>query len=146
MPRIDLYEYNFKIDRTQPLDELAKNFRTRQSCYEVRFYAMDGKEPFPIHGAYKAPEGWMPCCWALNGKWTSRVGDFNYNLDLVFTPAEELITGYLLIQRDPAGTTMESGARIVTFYWDIPKGRQGFLGNLEAIVPIRVQFRKGDGL
>lgn len=47
-----------------------KEYRTRDGR-EVRIYATDGDNDFPVHGAIKHPEGWSVFCWRADGKYTS---------------------------------------------------------------------------
>jgi len=43
-----------------------KTYRTRDGR-EVRIYAVDGDDWFPIHGAYKEKNGWYTCAWSKDG-------------------------------------------------------------------------------
>jgi len=45
-----------------------KQYRTRDGR-EVRIYATDGYTNFPVHGALKNDEGWMPLQWQKDGSW-----------------------------------------------------------------------------
>ncbi len=55
-----------------------KQYRTRDGR-EVRIYATDGYTDFPVHGAVKNKEGWMPLQWHLQGYWHPT----NRDLDLI---------------------------------------------------------------
>jgi len=43
-----------------------KQYRTRDGR-DVRIYAMDGAEPYPVHGAIKNDEGWVRSAWTKEG-------------------------------------------------------------------------------
>ena len=45
---------------------INKQYRTKCG-YEVRIYAVDGKRPYPIHGAYFFDGEWILCRWAADG-------------------------------------------------------------------------------
>lgn len=47
--------------------DITKSYRTRDGR-EVRIYAVDGDDDYPIHGARQdAPSKWISTCWAVNG-------------------------------------------------------------------------------
>lgn len=45
---------------------MDKQYRTRDGR-EVRIYAIDGKRPYPIHGAYFFDGEWILCRWYADG-------------------------------------------------------------------------------
>ena len=45
---------------------MDKKYRTRMGD-EVRIYALDGGDIYPVHGAYKDPLGWVSCSWRKEG-------------------------------------------------------------------------------
>lgn len=53
--------------------ELGKQYKTRDGR-EVRIYATDGTDDFPVHGAVLTAAGWKSAFWAKNGGYT-RTGD-----------------------------------------------------------------------
>lgn len=55
-----------------------KTYRTRDGR-EVRIYATDGYTNFPVHGAVKQEEGWMPLQWRKEGFWDPT----GHGLDLI---------------------------------------------------------------
>ena len=57
---------------------MDKKYRTR-ACAEVRIYAVDGDEPFPVHGAFRSPTGWVVSCWRQDGTQL----DFGGHYDLI---------------------------------------------------------------
>jgi hypothetical protein len=46
--------------------DINKQYRTRDGR-EVRIYAVDGQEDWPIHGATLKSFGWSSECWTKNG-------------------------------------------------------------------------------
>tara|TARA_R110000868_G_scaffold372320_1_gene636155 strand:+ start:290 stop:619 length:330 start_codon:yes stop_codon:yes gene_type:complete len=46
--------------------DINKKYRTRMGD-EVRIYALDGGDIYPVHGAYKDPLGWVSCSWMQAG-------------------------------------------------------------------------------
>jgi hypothetical protein len=42
--------------------DINKQYRTRDGR-EVRIYATDGKGIYPVHGAVKVEDGWIPYTW-----------------------------------------------------------------------------------
>ena len=58
--------------------DINKKYRTR-ACAEVRIYAVDGDEPFPVHGAFKSPTGWVVSSWRQDGTQL----DFGGHYDLI---------------------------------------------------------------
>ncbi len=49
-----------------------KQYKTR-SGREVRIYATDGAEPYPVHGAIKLGDGWIYALWKSTGCCVSSV-------------------------------------------------------------------------
>ena len=47
-----------------------KLYRTRDGR-EVRIYAVDGENHYPVHGAIKWEGAWVPKCWTANGGYLS---------------------------------------------------------------------------
>ena len=43
-----------------------KQYTTREGS-EVRIYATDGVEPYPVQGAIKRSDGWISATWLSNG-------------------------------------------------------------------------------
>ena len=61
--------------------DMLKQYRTRDGR-EVRIYATDGKDNYPVHGAIKDADGkWVLNCWMLDGAAVNSVND-NF-LDLI---------------------------------------------------------------
>ena len=48
----------------------SKTYRTRDGR-EVRIYATDGHDEWPVHGAVKNEIGWTPMAWMLDGRWVT---------------------------------------------------------------------------
>ena len=48
----------------------SKTYRTRDGR-EVRIYAVDGEDRYPVHGAIKWDGAWVPKCWTANGGYLS---------------------------------------------------------------------------
>lgn len=46
--------------------EMGKTYLTRGGS-EVRIYAVDGSEPYPVHGAIATAEGMVSVCWTARG-------------------------------------------------------------------------------
>ena len=46
--------------------DINKKYRTRMGD-EVRIYALDGGDIYPVHGAFKDPMGWVSCSWMQEG-------------------------------------------------------------------------------
>jgi len=42
--------------------DINKQYRTRDG-HEVRIYATDGRGIYPVHGAVKVEDGWIPYTW-----------------------------------------------------------------------------------
>ena len=61
------------IEMTEQQSEILKaiaegrEIKTRDG-HEVRIYATDGNDPFPIHGAVKLQNGWSLHYWRLQGQ------------------------------------------------------------------------------
>lgn len=51
----------------------GKNYQTRDG-WDVRIYAIDGQEPYPIHGAVlmKFTREWAPYQWTRDGRYDHR--------------------------------------------------------------------------
>ena len=47
----------------------SKSYRTRDGR-EVRIYATDGKDEWPVHGAVWNEDGWHPVTWMRDGRWS----------------------------------------------------------------------------
>jgi len=47
----------------------AKKYRTRDGR-EVRIYAVDVKDEWPVHGAVRNEDGWHPVAWMRDGRWS----------------------------------------------------------------------------
>jgi len=45
----------------------SKTYRTRDGR-EVRIYATDGRDFYPVHGAIDQGDGWQQNCWTKNGQ------------------------------------------------------------------------------
>jgi hypothetical protein len=58
--------------------DLKKTYRTRDGR-EVRIYAVDGHDDYPIHGSVKERGGWVQYKWKGSGQWTERPS----HLDLI---------------------------------------------------------------
>lgn len=59
--------------------DIKKQYRTRDGR-EVRIYATDGQDEWPIHGAVLTEHGWSSDCWKKNG---SALTDAPYDDDLI---------------------------------------------------------------
>jgi hypothetical protein len=46
--------------------DINKQYRTRDGL-EVRIYATDGRGIYPVHGAVKVEDGWIPYSWKKVG-------------------------------------------------------------------------------
>lgn len=46
-----------------------KKYRTRDGR-EVRIYATDGENEWPVHGAVWNEDGWHPVAWMRDGRWS----------------------------------------------------------------------------
>ena len=46
--------------------DINKKYRTRMGD-EVRIYALDGGDIYPVHGAFKDLGGWVSCSWMQAG-------------------------------------------------------------------------------
>jgi hypothetical protein len=76
---------------------LDGNYQTR-SGLKVRIYAVDGKEPRPVHGAVMEHGEWNPVNWTSNGE---RPG---YNTtDLITIPRTRKVKMYAPVQRNLLG-------------------------------------------
>jgi hypothetical protein len=60
--------------------DINKKYRTRDGNV-VRIYAIDGVEPYTVHGAIKWEKGWKTGNWTADGKYSTTVID--RHLDLV---------------------------------------------------------------
>ena len=56
--------------------DINKKYRTRIGD-EVRIYALDGGDIYPVHGAFKDLGGWVSCSWARDGSKTILEGPFD---------------------------------------------------------------------
>ncbi len=52
----------------------AKKYRTRDGR-EVRIYAVDGDNEFPVHGAFRTKYGWKIEAWSASGRWLNNGDD-----------------------------------------------------------------------
>jgi hypothetical protein len=48
--------------------DIKKRYPTRNGL-PVRLYAMDGAQPYPIHGAILVGRGWRPASWTTAGRY-----------------------------------------------------------------------------
>lgn len=46
-----------------------KTYKTRDGR-EVRIYAVDVKDEWPVHGAVRNEDGWHPVAWMRDGRWS----------------------------------------------------------------------------
>ena len=51
-----------------------KQYRTRDGR-EVRIYAVDGDDEFPVHGAFRTKYGWKVEAWSASGRWQNDCDD-----------------------------------------------------------------------
>jgi hypothetical protein len=51
-----------------------KTYCTR-SGNEVRIYAVDGDNEFPVHGAFRTKYGWKVEAWSASGRWLNDCDD-----------------------------------------------------------------------
>lgn len=91
-----------------------KEYVTRNGR-EVRIYATDGADPFPVHGAIEYPEGFFHSKWLASGKFHK---DIKHENDLLEKPKTHEVTVYFHRIRstgyivptdstiDPAGTDL----------------------------------------
>jgi hypothetical protein len=56
-----------------------KTYRTRDGR-EVRIYATDAGDKYPIHGAIRWPNFWSPGNWTETGKYRASYSDHDYDL------------------------------------------------------------------
>lgn len=62
--------------------DITKKYRTRDGR-EVRIYATDGADPYPVHGAIKNSDGeWCGSAWRVNGDYKLNAPTFDDN-DLI---------------------------------------------------------------
>lgn len=60
--REDCEEEEHMIDKN-------KTYKTRDGR-EVRIYAVDVKDEWPVHGAVRNEDGWHPVAWMRDGRWS----------------------------------------------------------------------------
>ena len=57
--------------------DITKKYRTRDGR-EVRIYATDGADPYPVHGAIKNSDGeWCGSAWRVNGDYKLNAPTFD---------------------------------------------------------------------
>ena len=49
--------------------DITKEYKTRDGR-EVRIYAVDVKDEWPVHGAVRNEDGWHPVAWMRDGRWS----------------------------------------------------------------------------
>lgn len=117
------------------LFEAGKEYKTRDGR-RARVYAVDGEEPYPIHGAYQySGNGWQCRAWTREGHGTELSCPTDADL---MPPEPERRTVWLSAWRDKAG-----------FFYAVSTSREDALAAIKihdraACVP--VTFAEGEGL
>ena len=108
--------------------DVNKKYRTRDGR-EVRIYATDGQESWPIHGAVLKEHGWSSECWNSNG---SSLTDMPRGTDLIEVRPRHKRTVWLHVWK--VGTVC---ATEESYY--VPAGRI-------ACIKVDLDFEEGEGL
>jgi len=112
--------------------EITKTYRTRCG-YPVRFYATDGNDDYPIHGA---------CC--IEGKWYSSTWSLEGEAYLGSSSKFDLIEVKPRIQREVWCCVYEDHEEIGYAAVEIARNIKG--SNCLAIVKLPIDCEHGEGL
>lgn len=110
-----------------------KQYRTRDGR-EVRIYATDGYTNFPVHGALKNDEGWMPLQWQKDGSWHPSDKGF-YLVEAKPRIKREF---WFNVYPDPQGTTVGCRSKEHADAMQAP--------NRIACVKVEIDCEEGEGL
>ena len=114
--------------------DINKKYRTRDGR-EVRIYATDGQEDWPIHGATLQSFGWSSDCWTKDG---STLTNMPHAHDLIEVRPRHKRTVWLTVW---SNNYIEASNK--------PEWRNGPLGCGEepiACIKVELDFAEGDGL
>lgn len=75
---------------------MDRQYRTRDGL-EVRIYAVDGSQDYPIHGAVNHLSGWEGYEWTTDGRISLRGTD---DCDLIEIPREITVKLFLNVDKD----------------------------------------------
>lgn len=115
--------------------ETTKNYTTRDGC-EVRIYAMDGDDSYPIHGAVKQENGkWSTAEWTEDGRYL-RDGSEDVR-DLVEVVEQKVLKGWLNIY---------SSGVIGNIYDSKEESDSVKANNRIACVYVEIPYKEGEGL
>jgi hypothetical protein len=73
-----------------------KQYKTRDGR-DVRIYATDGAEEYPVHGAVKNDDVWYLARWKQNG---THAGEYDSSNDLIEVKPRIKIERWALVERD----------------------------------------------
>jgi hypothetical protein len=116
--------------------DINKKYRTRDG-HEVRIYAVDGVEPYTVHGAIKweiCCQGWKTVNWTADGKYSTDVID--RHLDLVEVKPRIKETVWMNIYKDGC-----NGGYKRKIYAD-----EAAASNRIACVQVEIDIEEGEGL
>ncbi len=111
-----------------------KQYRTRDGR-EVRIYAVDGSDDYPVHGAFLSNHGWKLESWDLNGYWTDP--DHEDNVDLIEVKPR--------IKRD-IWVNVYEGADCWAIHTCKEDADRGAMRSRLACVKLTIDCEKGEGL
>jgi len=129
------------IDKSKLLDdecsmtkiEMGRFYRTRDGR-EVRIYAVDGEDDYPVHGAVKPINGkWFPSLWTPSGRACNPMIDSN--LDLIEVKPRIKREVWVNVYRD-----------CVTVWNTKETADEGHTRNRIACVKLTIDCAEGEGL
>ena len=111
--------------------DINKKYRTRDGR-EVRIYATDGADKYPVHGSIKYETGWELFTWQLDGM---RIPGREGGGDLIEVRPRHKRTVWLNVYADNYGL------------WETKKeaDRSAIVGRI-ACIKVDLDFEEGDGL
>ena len=110
-----------------------KQYRTRDGR-EVRIYATDGGDDFPVHGAIKSDDKWASDCWTIDGLF---VYDSRSICDLIEVKPR--------IKRE-VWVNLYKDERLVGAYWTKDKANRECTDDRIACVKVEIDCEEGEGL
>ena len=111
--------------------DINKQYRTRDGR-EVRIYATDGRDFYPVHGAIHQGDGWQHNCWTKDGKHSLNKTTCYEGSDLIEVRPRHKRTVWLHVWKNGTVCATEQ-----SYY--VPAGRI-------ACIKVELDFEEGQGL
>ena len=116
--------------------DINKKYRTRDGR-EVRIYATDGRDPFPVHGATKEKYGWNMETWSEGGRCDAYM---ERDKDLIEVRPRHNRTVWLNMYEIDED-------RVGSISWDSKElADERKMSNRLACIKVELDFEEGEGL